>query len=91
MIQKLIEVPKNEQQITLRLHHQPNVNHNAILIGMFTHRHVYPSQRWIKKIDSCIFDIILTPENYFKKLQNVEIFLHLKFYKMNTHFLLKKR
>ncbi len=32
MIQKLIEVPKNEQQDTLRLHHQPNVDHNAILI-----------------------------------------------------------
>lgn len=25
MIQKLIEVSKNEQQDTLRLHHQPNV------------------------------------------------------------------
>jgi hypothetical protein len=32
MIQKLIEVSKNEQQDTLRLHHQPNVDHNAILI-----------------------------------------------------------
>jgi len=32
MIQKFIEAPTNEEQVTLRLHHQPNVDHNAIFI-----------------------------------------------------------
>jgi hypothetical protein len=62
MIQKLTEMLKDQLQFIFRLHHQPSIEHDTILFYFDTlsvhYMHVYPSQKWIKHFDSCIFDII---------------------------------